>query len=144
MRQPGGSREKSLDLPERQETLVSGCARSGDSFLVCPQKAEHHLNELQRWARAAAISSDPRDEHEPLMLLLPPPRILCASTGHYLHTPRGLCSTPLPRSRNSGTTSLGEDKAHLRMLQRHPGLCCLRLTLHSNCDYRTPPSPRPE
>ena len=76
---PGGSLGKSLELPKRQETIVSGCARRGDS--------EHLLNELQRRARAAAISADPRDGHETLRLLLPPPRSLCASTGHSPHRP---------------------------------------------------------
>ena len=54
---------------------------------MCPHKAEHHLSELQQWAWAAAIRSDPRDGHETLTLLPLPPRILCASTGHYSHTP---------------------------------------------------------
>ena len=53
--EPGGSPGKSLQLPKRQETFsslfVSWCARRGDS--------EHRLNELQRRARAAAISADP-------------------------------------------------------------------------------------
>ena len=85
-------------LPKRQETIVSVCARRGDSFPVCPQKAEHCLNELQRQAQAVAISSDTRDRHEMLMLLLQPPRILCASTGHYPHIshprPLGACAAP--------------------------------------------------
>ena len=55
---PGGSPGKGLELPKRQETTVSGSARRGDS--------EHHLNELQRRVRAAAISTDPRDGHEVL------------------------------------------------------------------------------
>ena len=66
---------KNLELPKRQETIVSGCTRRWDS--------EHCLNELQRWARAAAISADPRGGHETLRLLLQPPRSLCASTGHH-------------------------------------------------------------
>ena len=74
---------KSLELPKRQETFsclfVLGCMKRGDS--------DHHLNELQRWARAMVISVDPRDGHETLTLLLQPPRILCASTGHYPHLP---------------------------------------------------------
>ena len=37
---PGGSLGKNLELPKRQETIVSGCVRRRDS--------EHHLNELQR------------------------------------------------------------------------------------------------
>ena len=74
-----------MDLLKRQETIVSGCARRGDSFPMCPQKAEHRLSELRRWVRAAAISSDPREGHETLRLL--PPRILCASTGHYTPPP---------------------------------------------------------
>ena len=77
--QPGGSPGKRLELPNRQETTVSWCTRRGDS--------ERHLKELQRWARAAAISADPRDGHEALRLLLPPPRSLCASTGHSPHLP---------------------------------------------------------
>ena len=40
--QLGGSPGKSLDLLKRQETIVSWCARRGDS--------DHHLNELQRQA----------------------------------------------------------------------------------------------
>ena len=46
--QQGGSLGKSLDLPKRQQTIDSGCARWGDSFPIFPQKVEHHLNELQR------------------------------------------------------------------------------------------------
>ena len=79
----GGSPGKGLELPKRQETFsclfVSWCMRRGDS--------ESCLNELQRWARATAISADPRDGHETLRLLLPPPRSLCASTGHPPHCP---------------------------------------------------------
>ena len=80
---PGGSPGKGLQLPKRQETFssffVSWCARRGDS--------ERRLNELQRRARATAISADPRDGHEMLRLLLLPPRSLCASTGHSPHRP---------------------------------------------------------
>ena len=80
---PGGSPGKSLELPKRQETFsclfVSLRARRGDS--------ERRLKELQRPARAAAISVDPRDGRETLRLLLQPPRSLCASTGHSPHCP---------------------------------------------------------
>ena len=86
--------EKALDLPKRQETIVLGCARRGDSFPVCPQTAEHRLNKLQRWVQAVAISSDTRDRHETLMLLLQPQRILCASIGHYPHAPPAPPPTP--------------------------------------------------
>ena len=126
-----------------KETIVSGCARRGDSFPVCTQKAEHRLNELQRRVWAAAISSDTRDEHETLRLLLQPPRILYASTGHYPYspsTPGSLCSPPLPVSHDTGTTSPGEHTACLKLLQRHTDLYPHRLTLHSNYNYRTPPS----
>ena len=79
----GGSPGKDLQLPKRQETFsylfVSWCARRGDS--------ERRLNELQRQARAAANSADPRDGRETLRLLLPPPRSLCASAGHSPHRP---------------------------------------------------------
>ena len=80
---PGGSPGKDLQLPKRQETFsclfVSWCVRRGDS--------EHCLKELQRRARAAAISADPRDGQETLRVLLPSPRGLCASTGHSPHCP---------------------------------------------------------
>ena len=74
-----GRREsgKSLELPKRQETIVSGCTRRVDS--------EHHLNELQRKEQATVISVDNRDGHEMLRLLQQPPRSLCASTAHYPH-----------------------------------------------------------
>ena len=79
----GGSPGKSLQLPERQETFfclfVSRRTRRGES--------EHRLNELQRRARTAVISADPRDRHETLRLLQPPPKSLCASTGHSPHCP---------------------------------------------------------
>ena len=75
-----GSPGKSLQLPKRQETFsclfVLRRARRGDS--------ERHLNELQRQARAAAISAGPRDRQE---MLLPPPKSLCVSTGHSPHRP---------------------------------------------------------
>ena len=51
MSQPAGSPEKSLELPKRQETIVSRCARRGDS--------DHRLNELQRRARAAVSAPTP-------------------------------------------------------------------------------------
>ena len=118
---------KSLELPKRQENIVSGCTRRGDSG--------NCLNELQKRVRAVALSADPRDRHETLMLLLPPPRSLCASTGHSPHLPsRSLCSPPLPWSRDAGTTSLGEHTVNLRLLQRHAGLCRRRLA---------PPPPYP-
>ena len=41
----------------------------------------------QRRVRAAVISVDHRDGQETLRLLLPPPRSLCASTGHSPHHP---------------------------------------------------------
>ena len=79
----GGSPGKGLELPNRQETFsclfVSWCVRRGDS--------ERRLKELQRRERAEVISTDPRDRHETLRLVLQPPRSLCASTGHYPHRP---------------------------------------------------------
>ena len=81
-----------MDLPERQETFVLGCTRRGDSFPVCPQKAEYCLNELQRWTQAMAINLNPRDGHKLLILWPLPQRILCASTGHYPHPTLGACA----------------------------------------------------
>ena len=121
---PGGSLGKSLDLPKRQETTVSGGTRRGDS--------EHCLNELQRWARATANSADTRDGHETLRLLFQPPRILLqAQVTIHTSPPGSLCSLPLPGSCDPGTTSLGEHMSRLRLLQCHAGLCCYRLALHS-------------
>ena len=133
----GGRPGKSLQLPKRQETFsclfLSRRARRGDS--------EHRLNELQRPARAVAISAEPRDGSETLGLLLPPPKILCASTGHSPHHPSWEPVQPATASvRDPGTTSPGERTARLRLLQRHnasaaagsPRLLC------------TPPSPQPE
>ena len=121
---PGGSLGKSLDLPKRQETIVSGYMRRGDS--------EHCLNELQRWAQAAAISADPRDRHETIRLLLPPPRSLCEhrslSTPPLLGTSAARhCQGPvirgqLPRE-NTRHASGCCNVTH--------GLCCRRLTPHS-------------
>ena len=51
------------------------------------EDSEHRLNELQRQTRAVAARADPRDGYEMLRLLLPPPRSLCASTGHSPHHP---------------------------------------------------------
>ena len=79
------SRKKSGHAGEERDLRF--CTRRGDSFPISSQKAEHCLHELQRWAQATAISSDPRDGHEMLRLLLLPPRSLCASTGHYPHLP---------------------------------------------------------
>ena len=107
----GGSLGKSLDQRKSQETTVSGWARRGDSFPICPQKAEHCRNELQRWVQAAAISADTRDRHETLTLLLQPSRILCARAGHYPHPLGSLCSPPLPGSCDPGTTFPGEHSA---------------------------------
>ena len=75
----GRESRKSLELPKRQETIVSRCARRGGS--------EHCLNEFQRWAQATAISADTSNGHKTLSLLLQPPRSLCASTGHYPYLP---------------------------------------------------------
>ena len=127
-----GSPGKCLELPKRQETIVLGCARRGDS--------EHHLNELQRWAWDTAISTNTRDGHETLRLLLQPPRSLCASTGHYPHLPS--CKPlqpPLPGSMIQG-------QLPLENIQCAAG-CCNDMpasaTAGSPC-IRTPPFPRPE
>ena len=58
---------------------------------MCPQKAEHCLSGLQRWAQAVAISSDHRDRHTLLTLPLLPPRILC-EVQVTMHIPLGACA----------------------------------------------------
>ena len=107
--------------------------RRGDS--------EHHLNELQRWARAAAISADTRDRHETLRLLLQPPRSLCARTGHYPHLPSqepvqpATARVPWPRDNFPGRTH----RAPQAVASSHQPL------LPQACPaFRTPPSPQPE
>ena len=93
---------------------------------------QSHLNELQRWAQAMAISGDTRDGHETLRLLLQPPRSLCTSTGHYPYLPsREPVQPATTRVPDPRTTFPGEHMACLRVLQRHTGLCCCRLALRS-------------
>ena len=94
---------------------------------------EHCLNELQRSAWATDISVDTRDGHETLTLLLQPPRILCASTGHYPHSPSWEHVQPTTDKVPWSTDSF-PGRTHdvpLRLLQNYAGLCCHRLTLHS-------------
>ena len=83
---------------EKQKTFVLGVREERGFLPSMPTEAEHRLSELQRWVRATAISSDPRDGHELLRLLLLPRRILSASTGQYPQHPRSLCSPPLQGS----------------------------------------------
>ena len=143
----GWLREHSLkgasapQLDGRESGKKSGAAEEARDFFLplCFLVREERgfrgrLKELQRRARAAATSADPRDGHETLRLLLPPPRSLCASTGHspLLPSPPGsLCSPPLPGSHDPGTTSPGEHMARLRLLQHHVSLCRRRLAPHS-------------
>ena len=56
----------------------------------------------------------------------------CVQAQVTIHTspPGSLCGLPLPGSRDPGTTSPGEHTARLRLLQRHAGPCCCRLTPH--------------
>ena len=79
-----------------------------------------------------AISSDTRDRHETISLLLQPPRSpVQAQVTVHTSLPGRLCSPPLPWSRDPGTTSLGEDTARLRLVQLHGSLCHHRLAPHS-------------
>ena len=75
---PEGSPGKSLDLPKRQETIVSGARGEG----------------IQSTTQMSS-----RDGHETLRLLLQPPRSLCASTGHYPHLPSREPVQPARQSR---------------------------------------------
>ena len=56
----------------------------------------------------------------------------CEQAQVTIHTspPGSLCSPPLPESCDPGTTSPGERTAHLRLVQRHAGLCHHRLAPH--------------
>ena len=96
----GWRREHSLkgasapQLAGRESGKRSGAAKEARDFFLplCFLVREERglraqLKGAPELARAAAISVDPRDGHETLRLLLPPPRSLCASTGHYLHLP---------------------------------------------------------
>ena len=125
------SGKKSGPAREPRDHCFRVSRERGFLLRVCPEMAEHHLSKLQKQARAAAIISDPRGGHGPLTL---PPRILCASTGHYPHPPGSLYSPPLPGSRGPGPTSPGEHMACLGLLQCHADLCHRRHTLHSTYD----------
>ena len=94
----GWRREHSLkgasvpQLARRESRKKSGPAEEARDFFfpLCFLVREERglrlcLKELQRRARAVAISADPRDGHGTLRLLLLPPRSLCASTGHSPH-----------------------------------------------------------
>ena len=89
--------------------------------------------------RATAISTDPRDGHEMLRLLLQPWRSLCASTGHYPHLPSQEVVQPTTArvtwSRDSfpGRTH-GTLQAAATSCQPLPPLACPA--------FCTPPSPR--
>ena len=96
----GWLREHSLkgasapQLSGRESRKTSGAAEEARDFFLtlCFLVREERgftapPNKLHRQARAAAISTDPRDGRETLRLLLPPPRSLCASTGHSPHRP---------------------------------------------------------
>ena len=119
---------ESLKLPKRQETIVLGCGRRGNS--------EHHQNKLQRLARAAAISTDTTDGHEMLRLLLQPPRRLCASRGHYPQLPSQELVQPTrvlwSRDNFSGRTH-GVPQA--------VAMSCRPLLPQAHTVFHTPPSP---
>ena len=74
-----------------------------------------------------------------LRLLLQPPGILYASTGHYLHAwePVQQATARVPWSRDNFPW---EQTVRLRLLPIHTGLCRHRLTLHSNYNYLTTPT----
>ena len=95
----------------------------------------------QRWARAAANSTESRDRREPrLSARTPETGVRCwgfccrlqkscvrAQVTPHTAPPGSLCSPPLPGSHDPGTTSPGERTARLRLLQRQAGLCRRRL-----------------
>ena len=125
-----GSPGKSLDLPKWQETIVSRCVRRGDS--------EHCLNELQRCVWAVAISVDTRDGHEMLRLLLQPPRILCASTGHYPHLPS--CE-PVQPANARVLWSRDSFPRRTRGMPQDVTMSCRPLSPQACPAFCTPPSP---
>ena len=124
---------KKFGLRKRQETIVSRCARRGDS--------EHHLNELQRRARATAISVDPRDERETLRLLLQPSKILCASTGHYPHLPFW---EPVQPTTARVPWSRDNFPRRTHGMPQVVATSCWPLPPQACPTVCTPPSPRPE
>ena len=102
-----GAEARALVLAGRESGKKSGAAKEARDFFLplcfllrkerglrAPPKRAPEMGASrgyqrgpQRQARAVVISADPRDEHETLRLLLPPPRSLCASTGHSPHCP---------------------------------------------------------
>ena len=89
------SGKKSAAAKEGRDFFLPLCflVREERGFRAPPKRAPEtgasrgHQRGPQRWAQAAVISVDPRDGHETLRLLLPPPRSLCVSTGHSPHLP---------------------------------------------------------
>ena len=83
-------------LARRQSGRKSRPAKQArdHSFRVCeergflphvPTEGRAPPKQAPEMGVSRSFSSDPRDRHETLMLLLLPPGILCARTGHYLH-----------------------------------------------------------
>ena len=107
-------------LPTKGRALPKGAPETGTShgYQLGPQRWAWNSN------AAAEVAKNPVFKHRSL----PAP------------ASQGLCSPPLPGSRDPETTSLGEHMARLRLLQRHSRLCHHRLAPHSNYNYHTHPS----
>ena len=87
--------KKSAAAEEARDFFLPLCfaARKERGFRAPPKRAPEtgasrdYQRGPQRRAQDTVISTDPRDGHEMLRLLLPPPRSLYASTGHSPHHP---------------------------------------------------------
>ena len=144
------SGKKSAAAEEARDFFLPLCfvAREEKGFRAPPKRTPEtgtsrgYQHGSKRRARAAANSADPRDRREPRLSARTTETGVrhwgcccrlhksCVRAQVTLHTapPGSLCSPPLPGSPDPGTTSPGEFTAHLRLLQRHAGLCRRRLT----------------
>ena len=89
------SGKKSAAAEEARDFVLPLCfvAHKGRGFRAPPKRTPEtgascgYHRGPQRRTRAVVISAHLRDRQETLRLLLPPPKSLCASTGHYPHHP---------------------------------------------------------
>ena len=80
------SRKKSGPAKETRDHCFRVCKERGFLSLV-PTVGRAPPKRAPEKGASGAISTDTRDRHETLRLLPLPPRILCASTGHYPQVP---------------------------------------------------------
>ena len=112
--QPAGTKSRKKSGPAGEARNLCFAVRKETGFL--PRVSTEGRAPPKR-APGMGVSRGYQLRPQRITLLPLPLRSLCASTGHYPHTPpRSLCCMPLPRSHDPGTSSLGEHMVHLRLL----------------------------